>query len=818
MKRKLVNSLIILLFCSLVIIPKLTASTSLVKVICDSFSGINVTFSGISVYNSDNDEWVTVSDTAKTADLEFAAVTGLSLIINGRNIPTGNYSKVRYVISDVSGSLNGTEQIVFEITNGTIEKDFSFTIGTNEQVLLNAKFDLYESIKPNASGYEFNPVIYSIGCEKQDINFYWAMQNTNDIAPNIGTGNITKVNPDNGPIVSTIGVSGLGNAIQFQTGWNTNRAYYSVDPSNINPDKGIIDFWYRPDYSTSTGVGMYFFYSTGSANSSFYFIKSGNSGDPLQFFVDSANSVYTQIPGYTWLAQKDRWYYFKLIWDKQNQKAEIWIDGVKRSGSVNNASNWQAVTFSGFSIGNKMPESSYGMVKGALDEFTSYCPLAPDAVNNLQATTGANSGQVDLAWTSTGSNGNSGTLTTGKYYVRYSTYNSDLQDTVYWQVSKAQIIISTANVNPGETQKVTLSKLPRGVTYYFTLWTEDEEQNISNISNITESPAQNLNEQYLYWDMENMKDEAPNIGAGCITYINPDNGPIVNVTGAPNTTGKGIYIPSEWNTKKAYFGVDPTNINPEKGSIEFWYKPNYTGSPSSWKYLFFGSCTANTSFYGYVSGNPSYPMGFMLDSANGVKVETSGWQAVADTWYQVKYVWDRNIQKAEIWINGEKKSGTVSYPGNWQQETFYKFAIGNKIPESSYGSTGGTLDEFYIYRSTDEQRGIMKVRKSFAPDSTFRLGDVYAYPNPAKNGANSIIHIECGIADKVEINVYNIAGEKIAQQQLDASSPQIINNTYCYEYTLEANTVASGVYIYYILAEKSGEVPIKVIKKLALIR
>jgi len=85
MKRKLVNSLIILLFCSLVIIPKLTASTSLVKVICDSFSGINVTFSGISVYNSDNDEWVTVSDTAKTADLEFAAVTGLSLIINGKH-------------------------------------------------------------------------------------------------------------------------------------------------------------------------------------------------------------------------------------------------------------------------------------------------------------------------------------------------------------------------------------------------------------------------------------------------------------------------------------------------------------------------------------------------------------------------------------------------------------------------------------------------------------------------------------------------------------------------------------------------------------
>ncbi|OGS20974.1 MAG: hypothetical protein A2252_04590 [Elusimicrobia bacterium RIFOXYA2_FULL_39_19] len=646
--------------------------------------------------------------------------------------------------------------------------------------------------------------------------FYWDMDNVNATVPNIGAGNIAKTNPDNGPIVSTAGVSGIGNAIQLQSGWNTNRAYYSIDPSNINPDKGVIDFWYKPDYTGSTGVGMYFFYSSGPANSGFYFMKSGNSGDPLMFYVDSSYNVYTQVPSYTWLAQKDRWYYFKLVWDRQNQKAEIWIDGIKRSGIVNNVNYWQPTNISGFSIGNKIPESSYGMVKGAMDEFTSYCPIAPATVNDLQATAGTNSGQIDLTWTSSGNNDTQGILT-GKYYIEYSTWNSNPQDTINWQVSKAQIIISTSNVTAGTTQKITLSKLARGVTYYFSLWTENSELNISTMSNQAQTPAQNLNENFFYWDMENPIDAAPNTGAGFITYKNPDNGPIAAIAG---TAGGAINIPAGWNTNRAYFGIDPIgNINPDRGSIEFWYRPNFTGSPGSWSYLFFGSCTTNSTFYGYVSGNPSYPMGFLVDSANNVRVETSGWSAQANTWYQVKFAWDRTAQKAEIYINGEKKTGTVTNASSWQAQTFSKFNIGNKYPESSYGVAKGTLDEFYIYKSTDEQRGIMNVRKSFGPDPTFRLNEAYAYPNPAKNGYKPTIHIACGIADSIEIKIYNIAAELIHSQQVAGSDWKIIDNKiYAYEYQWDISGIASGVYIYYIDAQKSGENPIKVIKKCAVIK
>ncbi|OGS27689.1 MAG: hypothetical protein A2297_00335 [Elusimicrobia bacterium RIFOXYB2_FULL_48_7] len=115
-------------------------------------------------------------------------------------------------------------------------------------------------------------------------------------------------------------------------------------------------------------------------------------------------------------------------------------------------------------------------------------------------------------------------------------------------------------------------------------------------------------------------------------------------------------------------------------------------------------------------------------------------------------------------------------------------------------------------------RGMMKVGRNRAgPDPTFRLGDVFSFPNPAKGGINPTIHAEVGIADSVELKIYNIAAELVHSANI-SDTLQIINNKYAYEYTWQANGVASGVYIYYIDARKQGEKNIRVVKKLAVIR
>jgi hypothetical protein len=102
-------------------------------------------------------------------------------------------------------------------------------------------------------------------------------------------------------------------------------------------------------------------------------------------------------------------------------------------------------------------------------------------------------------------------------------------------------------------------------------------------------------------------------------------------------------------------------------------------------------------------------------------------------------------------------------------------------------------------------------------DSTFILGEVYSFPNPANNGKNPTIHIECGIADKVELKIYNIAAELVHETTI-TEPPSVINWKYAYEYTWDISNIPSGVYIYVIQAIKSKEKDIIVTKKLAIIK
>lgn len=109
----------------------------------------------------------------------------------------------------------------------------------------------------------------------------------------------------------------------------------------------------------------------------------------------------------------------------------------------------------------------------------------------------------------------------------------------------------------------------------------------------------------------------------------------------------------------------------------------------------------------------------------------------------------------------------------------------------------------------------MHVMNTALPSEEFVLGEVYSFPNPAKL-CNPTIHFECGVADIVEIRIYNIAAELVKSIEI-IDSPQIINGKYAYEYTWDVNDVASGVYICLVRAHKDGKV-LKKIKKMAVIR
>lgn len=86
---------------------------------------------------------------------------------------------------------------------------------------------------------------------------------------------------------------------------------------------------------------------------------------------------------------------------------------------------------------------------------------------------------------------------------------------------------------------------------------------------------------------------------------------------------------------------------------------------------------------------------------------------------------------------------------------------------------------------------------------------VYVFPNPAKNGAKPVLHIEAGTADKVEIQILDFTGKVIHKETLTGGPALVSRNNllaYAYEYEWDPENAASGAYLYRIkISNSSGE-------------
>jgi len=100
------------------------------------------------------------------------------------------------------------------------------------------------------------------------------------------------------------------------------------------------------------------------------------------------------------------------------------------------------------------------------------------------------------------------------------------------------------------------------------------------------------------------------------------------------------------------------------------------------------------------------------------------------------------------------------------------------------------------------------------PIETFRLKEVYSYPNPAKK-VNPTIHVDCGVSDaKVVLRIYTITAETVFEKDISEFYNAIKN---AYEYIWNTSGKASGVYIYLIRATRNGKT-LKKTGKIGLIK
>ena len=124
--------------------------------------------------------------------------------------------------------------------------------------------------------------------------------------------------------------------------------------------------------------------------------------------------------------------------------------------------------------GTKVPRTEYILMEVTAPPVPD--GQAPSAVSNLGASN-PDSTTIDLSWTATGDDGNTGTAST--YDVRYST--SPITD-ANWP-SATQATGEPAPAAAGTAETFTVTGLSSSTTYYFAIKVNDEGGNISQLSN-----------------------------------------------------------------------------------------------------------------------------------------------------------------------------------------------------------------------------------------------------------------------------------------------------------------------------------------------
>jgi|GEM_PF-1601143 len=104
----------------------------------------------------------------------------------------------------------------------------------------------------------------------------------------------------------------------------------------------------------------------------------------------------------------------------------------------------------------------------------------------------------------------------------------------------------------------------------------------------------------------------------------------------------------------------------------------------------------------------------------------------------------------------------------------------------------------------------------------FGLRARYAFPNPSNHGAPIDFRLQPGLADSVDLHIYNAAGRRILTTTINSANTIDDGNGLgpqdTYDYIWAVGGVGSGVYTYVFVAHKSGEADIVATGKAAVIK
>ena len=236
-----------------------------------------------------------------------------------------------------------------------------------------------------------------------------------------------------------------------------------------------------------------------------------------------------------------------------------------------------------------------------------------------------------------------------------------------------------------------------------------------NVSNSVTPPPPTVGGLLFYSTLDSLASltsPSTGTGSGASVVTTPAND---FVTGQ---TGSGLQI----DTASEYGRIQQTNgstqnIELDKGTVDFWYKPNYAHTDGIRYALFtIGDMSiAGTSRILLTKGAASNANALQVLVWNGSGVNQGGNFTVASTdysftpgvWVNMRLTWDftvaSGVRNTHLYINSQEPttSGGTTGPVSMGAESTSNYVyIGNRATNSSGGDyANGVIDEFKIYDS-----------------------------------------------------------------------------------------------------------------------
>ncbi len=101
-------------------------------------------------------------------------------------------------------------------------------------------------------------------------------------------------------------------------------------------------------------------------------------------------------------------------------------------------------------------------------------------------------------------------------------------------------------------------------------------------------------------------------------------------------------------------------------------------------------------------------------------------------------------------------------------------------------------------------------------DTSFKMGDVFAFPNPAVGKKSVTLHAEMGLADKVDFRIYNDLGDKL--HEASVSQATVVNGKLAYRYNWDISNLPSGIYVYVAEGRKEASEALRTKDKVAIVK